>query len=285
MVRAVVGPHAVVTVLIGPGIDPHLYSPTRRDIAALQQAAVVFYSGLMLEGKMTPALRRLGRSGRPVWAVTAELNEQWLLKSEDAGGHADPHVWMDVRAWSQAVPTVVRVLSEHDPVHAADYQAAGRSYQAELEELDAYVREVTASIPPRQRVLITAHDAFRYFGRAYGVEVHGVQGLSTESEAGLADINRLVDLIVSRQVRAVFVETSVADKSVRALIEGAAARDWQVQIGGDLFSDALGPAGTYEGTYVGMIDHNATTIARALGGQVPAGGMRGWRGATTRPRS
>lgn len=284
IVRQVAGDRATVTGLIGSGVDPHLYVPTRQDISALQRAPVVFYSGLMLEGKMTGTLEKLARGRKVVRPVTAGLEPGYLLESEQAAGHPDPHVWMDVRAWSRAVDTVAQALAEYDPPHAATYMANARKYQQELEELDAYVRQVLASVPEPQRILVTAHDAFRYFGRAYGLRVQGIQGISTESEAGLEDINRLVDLIVRQDVRAVFVETSVADKSVRALVEGAAARGKTVQIGGRLFSDAMGPPGSYEGTYVGMIDHNATTIARALGGQAPEGGWRGRLGApATRP--
>ncbi|MEW6197674.1 MAG: zinc ABC transporter substrate-binding protein [Planctomycetota bacterium] len=284
IVRQVAGAHATVTGLIGSGVDPHLYVPTRQDISALQRAPVVFYSGLMLEGKMTGALEKLAGGGKLVRPVTAGLEAGYLLESERAAGHPDPHVWMDVRAWSRAVDTVARTLAEYDPLNAATYETNARKYQQDLEELDAYVRQVLGSVPEPQRILVTAHDAFRYFGRAYGLRVQGIQGISTESEAGLEDINRLVDLIVRQDVRAVFVETSVADKSVRALIEGAAARGKTVQVGGRLFSDAMGPPGAYEGTYIGMIDHNATTIARALGGQAPEGGWRGRLGApATRP--
>ncbi len=175
----------------------------------------------------------------------------------------------------KAVDAVARALAEHDPAHADQYAARARDYRAELQRLDDYVRRVITSIPQERRVLVTAHDAFSYFGRAYGIEVRGIQGISTDSEAGLQDINRLVDYIVHRNVRAVFVETSVADKNVRALVDGARAKGGAVKIGGSLFSDAMGAAGTYEGTYLGMIDHNATTIARALGGTAPPRGMQG----------
>jgi manganese/zinc/iron transport system substrate-binding protein len=173
------------------------------------------------------------------------------------------------------VGAVAQALSEYDPPYAADYASNAARYQAELEKLHAYVRQVIGSIPQKQRVLITAHDAFNYFGRAYDIRVKGIQGISTESEAGLEDINRLVGFIVENDVQAVFVETSVADKNVRALVEGAAARGKSVKIGGSLFSDAMGAPGTYEGTYIGMIDHNATIIARALGGEAPQRGFQG----------
>ncbi len=273
--RQVAGEKAVVQGIIGEGVDPHLYKPTRNDIAALQQADVVFYSGLLLEGKMADALARLGAGGRPVHAVTGLLDKSYLLNPPGLPGHVDPHVWMDVSAWSQAVGAVAGALSEFDPPNRDHYADKARRYQAELARLDAYVRQVIGSISARQRVLITAHDAFSYFGRAYGIEVRGIQGISTESEAGLEDINRLVSYLAERDIQAIFVESSVAEKNVRALLEGAAARGKTVKIGGTLYSDAMGPPGTYEGTYVGMLDHNATVIARALGGEAPAGGMAG----------
>lgn len=275
IVRQVAGDLADVTNIIGEGVDPHLYKPTRSDVAALMSADVIFYNGLMLEGKMADTLVKIATSGRKVYAVTELIDEKDLLEPASQSGHFDPHVWMDVSAWSKAVEAVARALSEFDPQNAATYRANADRYRQELNGLHAYVTGVIASIPREQRVLITAHDAFNYFGRAYDIEVRGIQGLSTESEAGLQDINRLVDLIVERKVRAVFVETSVADKNVRALVEGAKARGHEVRIGGSLFSDAMGKAGTYEGTYIGMIDHNATTIARALGGDAPPRGMNG----------
>lgn len=275
MVRAVAGEHASVEALIGEGVDPHLYKPTRGDVAALLGADVVFYSGLMLEGKMTDTLVKVGRSGKSVYAVTELVEESYLLEPPGMPGHHDPHVWMDVGGWRKAVEAVAASLQEFDPPHAQDYASRASAYSAELERLDDYIREILQRVPADRRVLVTAHDAFQYFGRAYGVDVRGIQGISTESEAGLEDLNRLVDLIVDRRINAVFVESSVADKNVRALVEGARSRGRELAIGGTLFSDAMGPAGSYEGTYVGMMDHNATTIARALGGEAPA---KGWQG-------
>lgn len=275
IVSQVAGDKVTVVGIIGPGVDPHLYKPTRTDVATLVDADVVFYSGLLLEGKMADTLKKVGQSGKPVHAVTELLNEEYLLTPEGMEGHHDPHVWMDVKAWSKAVEVVARALSDFDPPNADYYQENAKGYVAELDKLDAYARDVIRSIPDRQRVLITAHDAFNYFGRAYGLEVMGIQGISTESEAGLSDVTELVDLIVERKIKAIFVETSVAEKNVRSLQESAAARDHKVEVGGTLFSDAMGKKNTYEGTYIGMIDHNATTIARALGGNAPEKGMQG----------
>lgn len=283
IVKEVAGNQVRLQGLIGAGVDPHLFKATRNDIAALQAADVVFYNGLLLEGKMSDVLVRIARDGKPVHAVTEKLDPATLLEPPEFAGHPDPHVWMDVRAWAEATRTVAEALAEYDPKNATRYRANADAYVQKLDTLDAYVRKAIGSIPESRRVLITAHDAFNYFGRAYGIEVMGIQGISTESEAGLDDINGLVDRIVSRQISAVFVETSVAEKNVRALIEGARARGASVQIGGSLFSDAMGAPGTYEGTYIGMIDHNATIIARALGGEAPERGLNGQLGTIKTP--
>lgn len=275
IVRVVAGPRAEVEGIIGEGVDPHLYKPTRADVVALEQADIIFYNGLLLEGKMGDVLVKVARGGKPVYAVTEAILEQEDYVMVDESEHYDPHVWMDVSGWIRAVSVVAEALAEFDPEHAADYRRRAADYRAELEKLDAYARQVLSSIPADQRVLITAHDAFNYLGRAYGIEVRGIQGISTESEAGVRDLEEMIDFIVQRNIPAVFVETSVADKNVRALIEGARNRGQPLRIGGSLFSDAMGPAGTYEGSYIGMIDHNVTTIARALGGDAPDGGFQG----------
>ncbi len=274
VVRHVAGDRAAVTTLIGEGIDPHLYVPTRSDVAALMEADVVFYSGLLLEGKMTDTLVKVAGS-RPVHAVTELVDQSLLLQPAEFDGHFDPHLWMDASAWTQAVHAVTDALAAYDPADADGYRERAAAYAATLAALHDYALRALGSIPEPQRLLVTAHDAFNYFGRAYGLEVAAIQGVSTESEAGLDRINRLVDLLVTRRIRAVFVETTIADRSVRALIEGAAARGHTVAVGGELFSDAMGQPGTYEGTYVGMLDHNVTTVARALGGDAPERGFRG----------
>jgi len=275
IVREVVGERAEVEGLIGEGIDPHLYKPTRNDLVALSDADMIFYNGLMLEGKMADALIRVARKGKPVFAVTEEILEEGDYLMGDAEKRFDPHVWMDVAGWSMAVEVVAEAVSDFDPDNAKAYAANAAAYMEELYRLDDYARTALASIPEGQRVLVTAHDAFGYMGRAYGLEVRGIQGISTESEAGLRDIEALVSFLVERQIPAVFVESSVSDKNVRALIEGASDRGHSLAIGGELFSDAMGPSGSYEGTYLGMIDHNVTSIAQALGGSVPEGGMTG----------
>ncbi len=273
--RNVVGDRGQVTSLMGEGVDPHLYKPTRTDMQRLLAADIVFYNGLLLEGKMSDALVRAASSGRKVHAVTEALDEQYLLEPEDMEGHYDPHVWMDPDAWSKTVDVVRDALIARDAAGRETYEKNAAAYKAELAALAEYAQRVLATVPETQRALVTAHDAFNYFGRRYGFEVVGIQGLSTESEAGVRDIERLVSLLVDRKIGAVFVESTVSDRNIKALIAGAKARGHAVVIGGSLFSDAMGAPGTYEGTYIGMIDHNVTTIARALGGEAPAGGLHG----------
>ncbi len=283
VVERVAGDRAEVAGLIDAGIDPHLFKPTRSDIGALLDADLVFYNGLLLEGKMTDALIRAASSGPNVVAVTERLDEASLLTPDDDPDHADPHVWMDPVAWREGVAVIRDALSEHDPEGASVYTANAEALVAEIDALHAYSERVLASVPEEQRVLVTAHDAFNYFGSRYGFEVVGLQGISTESEAGVRDIEALVDLLVERQVGAVFIESTVPERNIRALIEGARDRGQDVRVGGELHSDAMGASGTYEGTYIGMIDHNVTTIARALGGDAPEGGMNGKLGTEDAP--
>lgn len=274
IVRQVCGDKASVEGIIGEGVDPHLYKPTRADLNALAHADLVFYSGLVLEGKMTDVLEKMSEK-KPVIAVTESVDKNYLLMPPEFAGHPDPHLWMDVGGWMKAVEVVSQTLSDYDKPNAQFYQSNAESYLVQLKALEEYAKTSIATIPEQSRVLVTAHDAFNYMGRAYGIEVVGIQGISTESEAGLNDLNRLVDMLVEKNVTAVFVETSVADKNVKALIEGARAQGLEVKIGGTLFSDAMGAPGTYEGTYIGMIDHNITTIVNALGGNAPEKGLNG----------
>jgi manganese/zinc/iron transport system substrate-binding protein len=223
---------------------------------------------------MADVLVGVASKGKLVKAVTEAILEEtdYLLDKDDGSAYTDPHVWMDVSGWLRAIPVVAETLAVYDPENAEAYHSKAAVYAEQLEALDAYAKEAMSTIPESQRVLVTAHDAFQYLGRAYGIEVRGIQGMSTESEAGVRDLEDLVAFIVERQIPAVFVESSVADKNVRALVEGARARGHDVIIGGSLFSDAMGQTGTYEGTYIGMIDSNVTTITNALGGQ--AAGFR-----------
>jgi manganese/zinc/iron transport system substrate-binding protein len=272
--RSVAGDQAVVTSLIGPGVDPHLHKPTRSDIGRLMQADLVLAVGLHLEGRMDETLDRAGESGRMVLRVGELLPKDSIIRSTGENG-ADPHLWMDPWLWAKTAAPIAQALSTIDPDGAETYAANAKKIVTGLESLDTWSTQRLATVPPTSRVLVTAHDAFEYFGRRYGFEVVGIQGISTESEAGVRDITRIVDLLVRRRIPAVFVESTVPPRHVQALVAGARARGHEVVVGGELFSDAMGDSGTYEGTYPGMIDHNVTTIARALGGEAPAAGRTG----------
>jgi len=286
-----------VTALMGPGVDPHAYRQTRTDITAMAEADLVLWNGLYLEAQMEEFLLELGETqsvvavaeaGRnnytsladaaesnAVVAVAEAVPENLLIGSEDYEGRFDPHLWMNPNLWSRVIVNIRDALIEVHPEGSDTFTANADAYLSTLTELARYTTEVLSSVPVESRVVLSAHDAFNYFGSAYGYEVVGIQGISTESEAGLQRISELVDLLVDRDIGAVFVETSVSDRNIRALIEGAAAEGHEVVIGGELFSDAMGEPGSYEGTYVGMIDHNATTISTALGGSAPDSGMQG----------
>ena len=274
LVRQIGGDHVTVQGLMGAGVDPHAYRQTRSDIVAMTRADAVLWHGLYLEAQMEDVLADLGRK-RPVIAVAETVNKDLLLAHEDYAGRYDPHIWMDPDLWVQCVPAVVDALADLAPEARDQFEENAARFVTEARALGDYATGVLSQVPAEQRVLLTAHDAFGYFGAAYGFEVLGIQGISTESEAGLNRISALVDMLVARRLPAVFVETSVSDRNVRALVEGAAAQGHNVQIGGALFSDAMGPDGTYEGTWFGMIDHNVTTIARALGADAPAAGRLG----------
>ncbi|MHA6346707.1 metal ABC transporter solute-binding protein, Zn/Mn family [Roseivivax sp. CAU 1761] len=261
-----------VRALMGPGIDPHAYRQTRSDIAAMARADLVLWHGLYLEAQMEEFLHGLAARTEVV-AVAEALPRDALIAHDTYADKFDPHVWMDPTLWAGVVDEVRAALTRAAPDHAETFAANAARHREELEALAEYNAGILGTVPEEARVLVTAHDAFGYFGRAYGFEVVGIQGISTESEAGLARIAEVVDLLVERGIRAVFVESSVSDRNIRALIEGAAARGHSVEIGGELYSDAMGEPDTYEGTYLGMIDHNATTIARALGGEAPERGM------------
>lgn len=272
--REVGGDLVDVSALMGPGIDPHAYRQTRSDIVATANADLVLWHGLYLEAQMETFLLDLAET-RPVVALAEQLPRNLLISHDDYADRHDPHVWMNPNLWSRVVLEVRDALTEVHPEGADMFRANADAYLEELDALAQYTQQVLGTVPAESRVLLSAHDAFNYFGSAYGFEVMGIQGISTESEAGLQRISELVDMLVDRDIRAVFVESSVSDRNIRALIEGAAARGHDVVIGGELFSDAMGEDGTYEGTYIGMIDHNATVIAAALGGEAPDRGMVG----------
>ena len=266
LVRNVGGSHVEVTDLMGPGVDPHLYKARESDVMRLAEADVIFYSGLHLEAQLGDVFEQMGDQVTTI-AITRDLPRELLIPlGEDTAGY-DPHVWFDVELWAMTIDTVRDALIEIDPDNADDYTANAAAYATELGELDTYVQEQAASIPVEHRVLITAHDAFGYFAQAYGFEVHGVQGVSTVTEASTADIQDLADFITERQIPAIFVESSVSPRTIQALQEAVESRGHEVAIGGSLFSDAMGDSGTTEGTYVGMVRYNIDTIAGALKGE------------------
>jgi manganese/zinc/iron transport system substrate-binding protein len=260
-VKNIGGPHVEVTTLMGAGVDPHLYNATPADVTALNRADIIFYSGLHLEGKLAELLERM-RQRKPTVAVAEVIPADRVRRDEH--GASDPHVWFDVELWSLASGAARDALIEFDPKHADEYRQSAEAYQSNLAKLDANVAEDLSAIPEKSRVLVTAHDAFHYFGDAYGVEVRAIQGISTDSEAGVRQIKELVDFLVERKIKAVFVETSVSDQNIRSLLEGCQARGHEVVIGGTLFSDAMGDEGTPEGTYEGMVRANVKTIVSAL---------------------
>jgi manganese/zinc/iron transport system substrate-binding protein len=260
LVRNIGGDRVAVVQLMGDGVDPHLYKVSPGDVAKLAAADLILFNGLHLEGKLGEIFTRLARQ-KPAFALGEHLPPKKLLGSR---GAFDPHLWFDVSLWRMVADLVCEVLVQFDPDEAEGYRVRHAEYAARLDALHAWVHEQIEQIPAQRRVLVTAHDAFRYFGRAYGIEVRGIQGISTESEAGLREINALVDYLVSRKIKAVFVESSVSTRNVTALLEGCKARGHRVVVGGELYSDAMGAAGTPEGTYEGMIKHNIGTIVEAL---------------------
>ena len=265
-VEHVGGERVDVETLMGPGVDPHLYKASEGDVIRLADADVVFYNGLHLEAKLADVFERMGGRARTA-AVTDGVPRGRLIASAAFGAAYDPHVWFDVRLWMGAVREVRDTLAELDPGHAAVYRRNAQAYIGELERLDGYVRRRAAEVPPGRRVIITAHDAFNYFGRAYGFEVRGLQGISTASEAGTRDVRELAAFVASRRIPALFVESSVSPRTIEAVEEAVRARGFDVSIGGSLYSDALGDPGTPEGEYVGMVRHNVDTIVEGLAGE------------------
>jgi manganese/zinc/iron transport system substrate-binding protein len=264
LVRTVGGPGVEVEALMGPGIDPHLYKASAGDVRRMSSAQVIFYSGLHLEGKMSEVLGRMDERGSRTVAVAECVPKDRLIHSTDFSGLHDPHVWFDVALWSQAVDCVARTLADLDPENGDDYRTRAAAAVEEFNALDGWVRERVEELPPVQRVLVTAHDAFGYFGRAYGFEVRGLLGVSTASEAGTSDVQELAEFIVERRIPAIFVETSVPPRYVQALREAVRARGFVVEIGGSLYSDSLGSPGTPEESYEGTVRANVETIVNAL---------------------
>lgn len=274
-----VGGHRVEVIgLMGPGVDPHLYKPSAGDVQKLNSASLIFYNGLHLEAKMADILAKMSGDTQTV-AVTDAIDRSLLLTSPEYAGQYDPHLWFNVTLWMKAVVKVRDALSEFDPESTGTYQSNAERYLAKLTELDQYVKSQVKRVRPQQRVLVTAHDAFNYFGKGYGFEVRGLQGISTATEAGIADVQALATFIAERRIPAIFVESSVSSKSLEAVKAAVQSKGFAVEIGGELFSDAMGNPGTPEGTYIGMVRHNVDTIVKGLikesGAQTPPTGKLG----------
>lgn len=262
-VENIAGDRAEVIALMGPGVDPHLYKATHGDLESLTSADIIFYNGLHLEGKMGEVFEKLGRQ-KPVIALAQNIPDSLLRTIPGFDNTHDPHIWFDVKLWAKAIHTITEFMVEYDSVSASSYQTNSKKYQLALDSLNTAVQRQLEEIPQPQRVLITAHDAFGYFGDAYAIEVRGLQGISTVSEFGLKDVTELVNFIIARKIKAIFVETSVSQKSINAVVEGCTQKGWPVKIGGSLYSDAMGADGTPEGNYIGMVNANVNTIVTAL---------------------
>ena len=265
-VARVGGERVVVSTLMGPGVDPHLYRASAGDVGRMNEADIVFYNGLHLEAAMADVLQKTTRV--KTVAVSEGIDEDRLLQPPEFKGQFDPHIWFDVELWSLSVKTISEALIDLDPESAETYRNNSETYLKELDQLNQYVRDRASSIEPSKRVIVTAHDAFNYFGRAYGLEVRGLQGISTASEAGARDVRELAAFIAERRIPAIFVESSVPTRAIEAVQAAVRANGFDVAIGGELYSDAMGDAGTEEGTYIGMVRHNVDTIATALSRQV-----------------
>lgn len=258
------GDKVEVAALMGAGVDPHLYKASEGDVSRLTKADVIFYNGLHLEAKMGDVLEQIGKTKASV-AVTSTIEKDQLLAPPEFEGAHDPHVWFDVKLWTKAAEVVRDTLIKADATNAEHYKASAEKYLAELTKLDEEVRQQAQRVPKAQRVLVTAHDAFNYFGRAYDFEVRGLQGISTAAEAGTADVQQLANFIAEQKIPAIFVESSVPQRTIEAVREAVRAKGFDVKIGGELYSDAMGDPGTEEGTYVGMVRANINTIVKALG--------------------
>ena len=261
LARVIGGDRVEVEALMGPGVDPHLYRASEGDVGRMSRADLILYNGFHLEGKMVDLLGKLGDRAA---AVAETISQDQLLTPPAFEGNADPHVWMDVKLWQQATAATADALARVDPAHADAYHQRADAYRAEMDALDQYVRSRIAEIPERQRVLVTAHDAFNYFGRSYGFEVRGLQGISTATEAGTGDVQALAQFVAERQIPALFVESSVSPRSIEAVLAAVQARGHEVTIGGNLYADALGGAGSGAETYPAMIRANIDTIVDAL---------------------
>ncbi|WP_239495377.1 metal ABC transporter solute-binding protein, Zn/Mn family [Salinicola halophilus] len=258
-----------VTTLMGSGIDPHLYRASAGDVYTLRNADLILYAGYSLEGQLGRVLGRFGEMKPTLGVAEASIDGDSLIRTQDAYG-IDPHLWMDVGLWARLVPTIADAISEQRPACRAAVTANAATYARELEALDGWIHDSILTIPAGQRILVTAHDAFNYYGRAYAIEVVGIQGISTETETGIADIRNMASVVAERRIPAVFVESTINPRTTQAVIDAARRQGQPVEIGGELYSDAMGDDGTASGTYIGMLYANTQRIVAALGGEAPA---------------
>jgi manganese/zinc/iron transport system substrate-binding protein len=264
LVKNIGGDHINVQGLMGSGVDPHLYKASEGDVTKLVNADIIFYNGLHLEGKLVEVFEKMGSQTKTPIALGEELDKNTLIGSNYFASNYDPHVWFDINYFKQFVQKVTKVLSEKDPEHAESYKANETSYLNKLDALQSKVKHIIETLPREKRVLVTAHDAFNYFGKAYDFEVVGLQGLSTATEAGVQDVQKLSAFIIEKKIKAIFIESSVPKRTIEALQAAVKSKDHDVSIGGTLYSDALGTTGTVEGTYIGMFEYNVNTIVNAL---------------------
>lgn len=264
LVRQIGGDAIHMEGLMGSGVDPHLYKASEGDVNKLYTADIVFYSGLHLEGKLVDIFEKMERQHKKTVALAEILDKSELLSSENFASSYDPHIWFNVQFWKKIAQYATEKLQEADPENAGLFAANSKRYLQELDALDKEVRETIETLPKEKRILVTAHDAFNYFGEAYGFQVLGLQGISTATEAGVQDVQRLSEFIINNKVKSIFIETSVPRRTIEALQASVASKGHAISIGGSLYSDALGSKGTVEGTYIGMFRHNVNTIVEAL---------------------
>lgn len=262
-VKEIAGDNVEVKSLMGPGVDPHLYKATQGDLQTLEQADIIFYNGLELEGKMSDIFEKMKKE-KTVRAIGDGVPTNLILSDPVNPELADPHIWFDIDVWKMAIAEVTKTLMEDSPHNKEEYTKNEKTYFDKLDELSNWADERINEIPEQQRILVTAHDAFSYFGNSHGMEVRGLQGLSTDSEYGLRDVQNIVNFLVDENIKAVFIESSVSDKAMKAVIQGAKEKGHTIKVGGQLYSDAMGTEGTEHGTYIGMYKHNVNTIVDSL---------------------
>lgn len=269
LVRQIGGERVEVESLMGPGVDPHLYKPSEGDVRRMSRADVIVYNGLHLEGKMTDIFEQMRRrNARTIGLAEEAVPESLLIESPSFAGNFDPHIWLSVPLWTRAARHLANAMAALDSSHAEIYRQNLLAYEQELETVHEYVMTRITEIPPNRRILITSHDAFGYFGRAYGFEVRGLQGISTATEAGASDVQELASFVADRKIPALFVESSVPQRGIEAVREAVRSRNFDVRIGGTLYGDALGGAGSGADSYVGMVRANVDTIVNGLAGPV-----------------